>query len=106
MGDRIDGRPADVGRYGLVLEEPAQLSVAERGARVGEAPGPCSEADLGEVVVYSLGTRLIRSSLSSSIDRRRRLCELGEWTYSGGVMTPGRPTTGDVAAETDRGPRS
>ena len=103
MGDRIDGRPANVGKYGLVLEEPTQCSVAECGPRVGETPGLCNEADLGDRLVYSLDTLLNRSSLSSSIDRRRRLCDFGEWTYSSGVMKPGRPTTGDVVAETDRG---
>lgn len=57
--------------------------------------GMCLSIGLGGLL-YSLGTRLTRSSTSSSSDTRLRLFELGEWTYSG-VDKPGAEATGDVA---------
>jgi hypothetical protein len=79
LGSSVAGdlrNPADVGRYGLALDEEVQLSVADFGARVGDPtpPGRCMTLT---GLVYSRGTRLALSS-PSSVDSRRLLLEIGE----------------------------
>lgn len=96
-GDRIDGKPPG-GICGLALEACPHCSGA--GTTLGAKPGDAGRGialspTLGGLL-YSLGTRLTRSSLSSSADRRLRLFEVGECTYSG-VITPGVGAVGDVA---------
>ncbi len=65
---------------------------------VGDTP----PSDCGVVlagVAYSLGTRLNLSSFSSVMESRRLLLELGECTYSGGLVALANPATGDAVAE-------
>lgn len=99
VGDCIEGRPRE-GSYGLVLDEELQLSTADLGAAGGEGPLFASLSLLLDEPSYILGTRPpLSSSFSSSMDNRLRLLELGEWTYSGGVIVPAIPPVGDVADE-------
>jgi len=81
-GSRSEVKLPVCGRKGLVRDGLVQLSVTDLSESVGDIPrldGNGNSLSRRGLVLYSLGTWLARSSLSSPVDNRLRLLWFGEW---------------------------
>jgi hypothetical protein len=99
QSDLVELAESDIGSprpamYELVLFDPLQLSVVEsvltrRTDVVGDSATLCGLCAGLDGLLYNLGTTWSLDSISwsSPDDNLRRLCNDGDWTHSGDVMS-------------------